>query len=351
MVNQNYLNTLKWLTENNISMTQDQLNDLKVRIENAEMNDVVTISYDEAFDFLADINEELDNYSESADILFESANSDISARFKKLKKEFAEENKAYKKNIKAQQFVAASKNLDDMNTTLATAEKDIRSIDASSVGSKVGGFFRTFGLQLIAIAITGFVFGGTKALNKGGFAAQKASAAAYGKGLSKAGKALGKASQGAYDATNKLHSIDTGKAVAHAANKAGFAAQQASAGAYAKGLKKVGKGLGKASQAAYDASNNVAGSGNAIAKDTATYLSAVTIGTGLATAFDSFKQMANDKKAAETEQDKANAGNIYREKVLTLIASMRKEISMKKRQVEKLSKKVDNEMIDDEEDE
>lgn len=302
MVNENYMKTLNWLAENNINLSQDELGELKSRIETADYNDVVEMSYDEAFDILGDIDYELSNLDESAQYgsyLFESANADMSTRFKKLKTDFKELNKEFKNNIKSKQYVAASKNLDSMSQLLATAEKDIRSIDASTLGDKAGGFFRTFGLQIIGIALAGFIAATEKSKLTG-------------KVTGAVAKPLYKASDKAYA---KSTSVNNSKSI--------------------KALNKSNKLFSKAKDIEkYGAIKTAAGIGG------------FSIGTGLLNAITVFKQASADKKAGDT-----NYGNFYREKLLVLIKEMRKEVSLKSKIVSKLSSMKDNEMLDDEADE
>lgn len=141
-----YIQAMEYFAENNISLSNQELSDLKTRLlfsryeESASVDDIFDMIL-ESYDF--DSDDEADYYS-----LQEGANLDIRRIFKDLKKEYNKQCKEYKENCKNLKLNAAKKNLQNMLDIVNKSEKEIRAIDASKLGSVLSGYLLQYTIDI-----------------------------------------------------------------------------------------------------------------------------------------------------------------------------------------------------------
>lgn len=271
-----YSKALEFYLENNIYLNKSQLLCLEINLE----------------------------YPEAYEPILESANSNIAEIFKQMKIKFKDLNKQYKTNIKSGNIPAAKKNLQDMLIIINDSEKQIRSIDASKWSDKFAGFFRVYALQIAVILVTYVLT--YKVTNKKFTSRLKDTQAAL--------------HQDAYDQTvyALTHGDDAEKFKANMSRTNKLATKRANRELVAKGFTDS-----DIKDMAFKASDDIS-------------TGALNIGVAgtLLSSIKSLKQMANDKKAAKSDQEKSNAGNIYREKILSVLTNMKKSIAVKLKQLD-----------------
>ena len=128
-------------------MIQDLAHDIQLLKEENEMMSY----YIESMDHIDSTKLAIQLYEQSEISLQESANGDINAIFKQLSKDASSCEEGINKALSLCDFTKATKELNRYDKLLKDALTEIKKIDASDLGSKVGGFFRSFGRTIAAV--------------------------------------------------------------------------------------------------------------------------------------------------------------------------------------------------------